>query len=249
MKGTLRSSLGLLKSRLIYDYKPFNRKKMLRFYSQFVAPCDLCFDVGAHTGNRSGTWLQLGGRVVAFEPQPVFIKLLQKKYGNYPEFSLEKCALGSREGKARLFMSRMNPAIATVSDQWKQIMVDYDASLLWEDETETDLHTLDEMIGRYGIPAFCKIDVEGYEMEVLSGLSKALPALSFEFFPTTPDRTIECIERLVQLGQYIFNWSLTESFRFQSPQWLTAEEMGRAIKHYGGRKSGDVYAQILPVKE
>lgn len=241
---SLRRSIGMFKSRLIYDYKPFNRKKMVRFYNEFIKPGDLCFDIGAHTGNRTGTWLSMGATVVAAEPQPAFITLLKKKYGHNPRFLLESTAIGLIPGKARLHISRMNPAISTLSDQWKIIMTDFDPNLAWEDHTEVEVKTLDNLLALYGNPAFCKIDVEGYELEVLSGLSVPLPALSFELFPTTPRRTIACIKKIEKLGIYEYNWSLRETFRLNSLSWLNASMMIHTIKKYTGRKSGDIYARL-----
>ena len=240
----MRRSLGMFRSRLIYDYKPFNRKRMVRFYSEFIKPGDLCFDIGAHTGNRTGTWLSMGAKVVSAEPQPAFIRLLQKKYAHNPRFLLESKAIGSNPGKARLHISRMNPAISTLSDDWRKIMTDFEPALAWEDYADVEVETLDELLARYGSPAFCKIDVEGYEMEVLSGLSVPLPALSFELFPTTPERTIACIKKIGKLGNYEYNWSLTESFRMNSPSWLNASGMIHTIKAYSGHKSGDIYARL-----
>jgi len=244
VRALFRIWLGMLISRLIYDYKPFNRRKMIRFYSDFLEPGDLFFDVGAHTGNRTATWLSMGAVVVAVEPQPAFIRLLEKKFTGNPSFSLVKKALGNVPGKATLFISRMNPAISTISEEWKSVMADYDPSLTWEDKAETDVSTLDDLIRHYGRPVFCKIDVEGYESEVLKGLTVPLKAFSFEFFPTTPHRTIQCIRISDELGNYRYNWSLTESFRMKSINWLTADEMIRVVEEYAGRKSGDIYARL-----
>ena len=241
---SVRRSLGMFKSRLIYDYKPFNRKRMMRFYSEFIKPGNLCFDIGAHTGNRTATWLSMGAIVVAAEPQPAVIRLLKKKFAHNPSFTLETAARGHKPGKARLYISRMNPAISTLSGKWQKIMAEFEPEVAWEDYADVEVQTMDDLIARYGNPVFCKIDVEGFELEVLSGLSVPLPALSFELFPTTPLRTIDCIEKLEQSGNYEFNWSLTESFRFNSLSWLNASEMIRTIKEYSGRKSGDVYARL-----
>jgi FkbM family methyltransferase len=235
----------MFRSRVIYDYKPFNRKRMVRFYSEFIKPGDLCFDIGAHTGNRTGTWLSMGAKVVTAEPQPAFIRLLTKKYGHNPRFILESTAIGSIPGKARLHISRMNPAISTLSDQWKKIMTDFEPALTWEDYADVEVQTLDDLLARYGKPVFCKIDVEGFELEVLSGLSVPVPALSFELFPTTPERTIACMGKIEKLGSYEYNWSLTESFRMNSPSWQNATAMIQTIKAYTGHKSGDIYARLL----
>lgn len=241
---SVKRSLGMFKSRLIYDYKPFNRRRMVRFYSEFIKPGDLCFDIGAHTGNRTGTWLSMGARVVAAEPQPAFVRLLKKKYSHHPLFVLENSAIGRTGGKAGLFISRMNPAVSTLSSKWKKIMTDFEPELAWEDYAEVEVQTLDDLLARYGNPVFCKIDVEGFELEVLKGLSVPLPSLSFELFPTTPKRTMSCIKKLEKSGNYEYNWSLRESFRFKSATWLEASEMIKTMNGYKGRKSGDIYARL-----
>jgi FkbM family methyltransferase len=243
---SIRRSLGMIRSRLIYDYKPFNRKRMVRFYSVFIKSGDLCFDIGAHTGNRTGTWLSMGAKVVTAEPQPAFVRLLKKKFAHNPRFILENTAVGRTKGKARLHISRMNPATSTLSGEWKKILTDFEPALTWEDYADIEVQTLDDLLAKYGKPAFCKIDVEGFELEVLSGLSVPLPALSFELFPTTPKRTIACIKNIERLGRYEYNWSLRESLRMNSPAWMDAPGMIKTIKEYRGRKSGDIYARLNP---
>ena len=58
------------------------------------------------------------------------------------------------------------------------------------------LTTLDALVTRFGEPAFCKIDVEGFDLEVLQGLSRPLRALSFECVPPAADLALACMDRL-----------------------------------------------------
>ncbi len=47
------------------------------FYGEFVRPGDLAFDIGAHVGDRIGSFRRLGARVVAVEPQPALVRTLR----------------------------------------------------------------------------------------------------------------------------------------------------------------------------
>ena len=105
--------------------------------------------------------------------------------------------------------------------------------------------TLDALIARHGRPAFIKIDVEGYEAEVLDGLSRAVPALSFEFTTIQRDVAEACLALVAALGPYRFNVALGESQILVFPKAVDAETMGsylRGLPH--SANSGDVYAML-----
>ncbi len=244
----IRHYLGMLRSRLIYDFKPLNRLKMKRFYSEFIKSGDLCFDLGAHTGNRTAAWLELNARIVAVEPQPAFAELLKKKFSRHPGFTLVDKAVGKERGKTTFFISRLHPTVSTLSDEWINVMQAYDADLRWEDKVEVEIVTLDDLVHIYGIPSFCKIDIEGNEEEALESLSAPIPALSFEFFPTTPERSVKCIMILEKLGRYEYNLSMVETFRWIAENWMSPAEMIRMVKNYKGRRSGDIYARLTNKK-
>ena len=85
-----QQKLGVLRSILIYYWKPFNRRKLRRFYRSFVQPGDLCFDIGAHLGNRTQAFVDLGAQVVSVDPQPACMSFLQQKFGNHPNVHLKQ---------------------------------------------------------------------------------------------------------------------------------------------------------------
>ena len=239
---------GLLRSLLIYYGIPGRIGRLQRFYAPFIQPGDLCFDVGAHVGNRVLAWRRLGARVVAVEPQPHLAQLLQRWYGRDPDVTILSLALGARPGSAALYVDHRNPTVGTLSAGW-MAAVQQDRSFAgvhWEKTADVPVTTLDALIEQYGVPAFCKIDVEGFELEVLRGLCCALPVLSFEYIPAAIEVAYGCLERLEELsdkqGRYEFNYFAGESYRWQSPTWLEGKALAMRLSEQ--KRSGDVVARL-----
>ena len=87
--------------------------------------------------------------------------------------------------------------------------------------------------------------MEGAECDVLRGLSQPLPALSFEYFPATIETAFECIARLGQLGEYEYNWRVSEWPWLRSPVWLSSQELVAQLRRMSrDDNSGDVYARL-----
>jgi FkbM family methyltransferase len=239
--------VGLVRSLLIYYAIPWRPWQMRRLYGRFIRPGDLCFDVGAHVGNRLRVWRQLGARVVAIEPQPVLFHWLQRVYGRSPQITLLDQAVGAEPGEATLHISQRTPTVSTLSRAWIQA-VQQDASFAtvnWDTAVTVPVTPLGELIERYGRPAFCKIDVEGFELEVLCGLSTPIPALSFETIPAALDVALGCVERLQALGYYRFNYVPGESHNLQTSRWLTPGEMCQFLQQLTLKDgSGDIYAVL-----
>jgi FkbM family methyltransferase len=246
----LSRSLGLLRSFVLYYGIPLRKARMERFYAQFVPPNGLCFDVGAHVGNRIRAWRALGAQVVAIEPHPDLIRVLHKLYRQDEGVALVNAALGASEGEADLWISPGNLTVSTLSPDWTREVQQADGfrHLHWQPSQRVPVTTLNALIDTYGVPAFVKIDVEGLEAEVLEGLDRPLPCLSFECLPVTRQRALACLERLEVLGEYVYNWSPGETHRLAFTEWFEAERMRRFIQALTlNDKSGDIYARLLRV--
>ncbi|WP_043530053.1 FkbM family methyltransferase [Litchfieldella xinjiangensis] len=243
----LTRGLGLSRSLWLY-WRPGRQRGLRRLYATFLAPGDVAFDIGAHLGDRSGAFAGLGAQVVALEPQPHLYAWLQRLVGWRQGVILLPYAAGAEPGHAELAVSRATPTVSTLATHWRQYIGERNEGfrhVTWDERIRVRLITLDELIARYGSPAFCKIDVEGFEAEVLAGLSQPLPALSVEFVSGSLEVSQACVDRLAALGEYRYNTIEGESRQFRWTQWRTPDEVREWLEAGAdGLASGDLYARL-----
>jgi membrane glycosyltransferase len=241
----LRMLLGVLRSLRIYYFDRTRHDAMLALYRGFVRTGDLVFDIGAHVGDRTAAFRAIGARVVALEPQPALARVLRLLYGRDRAVAIEPSAVGRRNGTVELKLNLANPTVSTASEAFVRSA---HGARGWEGQAwshclDVPLITLDALIERHGTPAFVKLDVEGFEAEALAGLTRAVPALSFEFTTIQRDVAAACIERCRALGYTRFNAALGESQTLVHAAWQSGAEIAAwlaALPH--AANSGDIYA-------
>ncbi len=183
--------------------------------------------------------------MVALEPQPLCAHAIHTLYAGDTDVMLVESACGPAAGRLSLHVNSANPTVTTASRDFVKAADGAGGweGQVWDREIEVPVTTLDALIATYGTPAFIKIDVEGFEADVLAGLSLAAPALSFEFTTIQRDVAYACLSRIAALGDYGFDVALGESQELMLGRWVTAEDMRRhiaALPHEAN--SGDVYA-------
>lgn len=245
---TSKALKGVFRSLRLYHGPDAPKAAMDELYGTFMQPGDLVFDVGAHVGDRVSSFRRLGARVVALEPQPLLMRALRLIHGRDPGVMLLPAAVAAELGEQVLHVNTNNPTVSTLSDAFM-----FEAGIAagwegqnWDDTLTVPAITLDRLIKTFGPPVFIKIDVEGFEDEVLAGLTQAISAVSFEF--TTIGRAVatRCIDRLSTLGAYGFDFALGESQQPTFGRWISAAEMSyHLINLPHEANSGDVYAVLL----
>jgi FkbM family methyltransferase len=245
MLASLRTARGVIRSlRIYYGDRP-RQAAMDALYRRFVAPGDLVFDIGAHVGDRVAAFRRLGARVLAVEPQPALVRTLRLLYGRDENVVIEPIAVGRRQGTIDLKLNLDNPTVATASDQFIAAAVDAPGweGQAWTKTLAVPVTTLDDLIALHGVPGFVKIDVEGFEAEVLAGLSRPISALSFEFTTIQRDVALAAVERCAELGYARFDAALGESQTLVHGAWRSATDIARWLAELPiAANSGDIYA-------
>lgn len=227
------------------NQKLFEGRK--QFYSRFLSANDLVYDVGANLGNRVEVFLSLKNKVVAVEPQDYCHRFLQRKYAH--AITLLKMALGAKKDKMTMYINSTSSTVSSLSKDWIESMKGGRFSNeTWDRTAEVEVDTLDSLIARHGKPHFIKIDVEGFEADVLKGLSVSIPMISFEY--TTPEQThklYECLDLIQALdASYVCNYSAGEENHFILENWVSVAELKALIAQdvHAMQGFGDVYVKL-----
>lgn len=139
---------------------------------------DLILDVGANTGQFASHVFGLGyaGRVVSFEPQSsAHATLLAKSRGNPRWEVAPRCCLGDHEGEVEIHLSRNSISSSVLPIADAHTAISPEAGYVGVEQVP--LHRLDPLV-RDALDAsraaLLKIDVQGYERQVLDGAPETL---------------------------------------------------------------------------
>lgn len=165
----------------VVRYRPSRFPELRRVQLLRANEIDVVLDVGANEGPFAQTLRRAGyrGRIVSLEPQLRAYERLARSAAGDPLWECHRLALGSVDGQAELHVAgnsssssllEMEPSHLASAPQSAYVGV--------EPVRVARLDSLSGDILRPGERVYLKVDVQGFELEVLRGAAETLPQVA-----------------------------------------------------------------------
>jgi len=187
---------------------------------------DTIFDVGSNNGDYSLLFNQIypGAKIFAFEPNPYLTKIAIKKIKEFQNVKIIQKAVGNLNSSTTLNIDQNSSLTTSLAIANKNSTTYKIKKFLYGNElkklTTIKIIKLDSFIKNNNSPDFVKIDVEGFEEEVLKGLTNNLKnikliMIEFHFDKLYKKYSTRSIHRLLMKN----NFKLVKSVKFPILKW------------------------------
>jgi len=218
------------------EYLPYRLKMLTGRYEaaeialmrRFLRARDVIVDVGANVGYLTRFFAQAVGplgKVYAFEPNPLIFPLLKRNVAKFRQVAVFDVGLSTNEAEMPLFIPGSNHAVASFVREYPATHVfggqggqlhSVAAKVVRGDEfmAKTDIDNSDRRRERR--IDILKVDVEGWELNVLAGLEKTImSSRKITIFCEYNPRAQECAG---QRPRELLDWFLDRQFALSYPR-------------------------------
>ena len=150
---------------------------------------ELVFDIGAHHGDDTMVYLELGYTVVSVEANPILVAEMKKRFVeaiDSTQLILLNYAINNEDKKeVLLYLTNDDSQSSLIKKSKRSIKV--------------RSRTLKSLVDELGLPFFCKIDIEGCDFMALQSLStiNCPPFISVELNGTTLKQLLNNPQNLI----------------------------------------------------
>jgi len=163
---------------LIRKYNPATSEELRRIRLFQHYGIDLVFDIGANKGQYAKGIMDAGykGRIVSFEPLSAVHGIIEKESARFPGWEVApRCAIGAKKEEIEINISANSVSSTLLNMLDSHIEGAPDSKIIGKEKVT--VLPLDEIAKDYLKGAkkiFLKIDVQGFEQEVLKGAQEMI---------------------------------------------------------------------------
>lgn len=185
----------------------------------------LIFDIGANRGLFTDTSLRTfpNLKIITIEPNQNLFNFLVNKYKNNDSVVLMSNVVAEKNDEMIDFYMANADTISTAETDWinnSRFSKEYS----WGLPIKIKSVSLDYLIEKYGTPDLIKIDVEGYELEVIKGLSNKQKEICFEWAEEQYEKINKTCEYLKNLGYSNFGFINGDQYLKKPEKYSSWEE-------------------------
>ena len=171
--------------KIINPLSTFHHKRIFRYLNKL--DIDKIIDIGAHKGEFLENMLKIEkvNSFYAFEPQKIIFSVLKEKFSKNEKITLFNFAMDKEitNKKLRINKLSMTSSLAEINEKSLYLKIKNFLTFSksnFEDEYEIKTNTVDKIFENTNLQkALLKIDVEGFEMNVIEGSQLKLKEIPF----------------------------------------------------------------------
>jgi FkbM family methyltransferase len=185
----------------------------------------IAFDIGANIGQTIDALFNDYDKIIAFEANPNLALNLKSRY-TQDKIIIESLGV-SDKNEVKTFNISNSHVVSTFSNDWITNSR-FTGVYNWDTTIQVNTITLDDIIKKYGIPYFIKVDVEGYEYEVFQGLTSLLEEtyFAFEWAEEQYEKINQTIDYLKSLGYSNFDYTYQDNLLvLETINWKKWEDL------------------------
>ena len=172
----------------------------------------LLFDIGANHGHYTETNRKNYESCVLVEANPNLMEPLRNRFKQDGNVRVINAIISNKPSE--IFHVCTTDTLSTADREWIYNSR-FTNSHRWFAIEGLPTLSLDSLIQVYGIPDHIKIDVEGYEYNVLQSLTQKVPSLNFEWAEEKKSEILLSLEYLSKLGFTKFYLQSGDAYDFQ----------------------------------
>jgi FkbM family methyltransferase len=188
----------------------------------------MLFDIGSNKGLYTDANINKYDKFILIDANKDLCNQLRNKYHNNPNIIIEQKIVS--KDKTDIFYISNAHTISTCDIEWINNSR-FTHSYSFTKTTGNESITIDELVEKYGIPSYIKIDVEGYELNVLKSMSKKYCPIGFEWAEEKKNELLLSLEYVKSLGFENFCIQKEDNYTYIPEKWISYEEIYEILKN------------------